>query len=361
VRRRPGRARRWGVGLLGALLASTLLGAPPAAADPDLATARAEATRLRAQVEVIRLRAEQATQRYDGLAAGLAGLTTREGLARRQLDETRATRRAAQQTVDERARAIYMAGGSLGLYATVLEGTDLTDLATRYQSVRAVLAGDGLQAARADAHVEDAAGIATRLMRLADRRAVLTGQAQAVADEINALLARESDLLAGADATVRALARQAQARDEALAAAHARTQLSALGVLGQGGAPAGSVAAGAIEAASSVLGSPYQWGAEGPDRFDCSGLTSWAYARAGLRLPRVAAQQWWSGPRVALEELRPGDLLFWATDTSRPATIHHVALYVGRGQMIEAPYTGARVRVVPVRLAHLIGAVRPTA
>ena len=75
---------------------------------------------------------------------------------------------------------------------------------------------------------------------------------------------------------------------------------------------------------------------------------------------RVAADQYRSGPVVPLDALAPGDLLFWATDPAVKATIHHVALYVGGGQMIEAPHTGAFVRLVPIRLGpQFAGAVRP--
>jgi cell wall-associated NlpC family hydrolase len=117
----------------------------------------------------------------------------------------------------------------------------------------------------------------------------------------------------------------------------------------------------ALSAAREQLGKPYQWGATGPGAFDCSGLTGWAYAEAGVLLPRTSREQWSAGPHPGLGYLQPGDLLFWATNTSDPATIHHVALYIGNDQMIAAPHTGANVTVQPVYLDGYIGAVRPTA
>ncbi|MGZ6792843.1 MAG: C40 family peptidase, partial [Mycobacteriales bacterium] len=113
--------------------------------------------------------------------------------------------------------------------------------------------------------------------------------------------------------------------------------------------------------ASAQLGKPYQWGATGPGSYDCSGLTQGAYAAAGVRLPRVASDQWYSGPHVALGDLQPGDLLFWADDLNDPATIHHVALYAGNGLMIAAPHTGDVVKVQPVYLDGYFGATRPGA
>ncbi|HWB66973.1 MAG TPA: C40 family peptidase, partial [Mycobacteriales bacterium] len=156
--------------------------------------------------------------------------------------------------------------------------------------------------------------------------------------------------------------RQAQAAQAAATAASAQAFQQAVARAGGSltDVPATSpVAAAAIAAARSRLGLPYVWGATGPKSFDCSGLTQWAYAHAGVTLPRVAADQWNAGPHPSLAALLPGDLLFWATDTSDPATIHHVAIYLGGGQMIAAPHAGADVSIQPVYLSGLIGATRP--
>ena len=117
----------------------------------------------------------------------------------------------------------------------------------------------------------------------------------------------------------------------------------------------------ALDFARAQLGKPYVWGATGPDSFDCSGLTQAAYAAAGVRLPRVAQDQWFAGPHVDLGAIQPGDLLFWASDTSAPATIHHVAFYLGGGQILAAPHTGDVVKVEPLYLEGYLGAVRPAA
>lgn len=103
--------------------------------------------------------------------------------------------------------------------------------------------------------------------------------------------------------------------------------------------------AGKVESfALAQLGKPYVWGAVGPDTFDCSGLTEKAYLAAGITIPRVAADQYASGgPKVPLSEAQPGDLLFWATDPSNPVTIHHVALYIGNGEVVHAPQPGETV------------------
>src|SRR5690606_14957647 len=110
--------------------------------------------------------------------------------------------------------------------------------------------------------------------------------------------------------------------------------------------------------AASKLGSPYVWGAEGPDGFDCSGLVQWAYRQAGVRMPRVAAQQWATGPRIPLAEARPGDLLFWRNDPTNPGYISHVAIYWGNGMMLRAPRRGDVVKISKIYLRNFAGAVR---
>jgi peptidoglycan DL-endopeptidase CwlO len=102
-----------------------------------------------------------------------------------------------------------------------------------------------------------------------------------------------------------------------------------------------------LTAAESRLGLPYVWGGNGPTQFDCSGLVQWSLAQAGVVMPRVAADQALTGPAVPLSELAPGDLLFYHTDPTAPGYISHVAIYLGDGEMEQAPEPGLDVEVVP--------------
>jgi cell wall-associated NlpC family hydrolase len=116
----------------------------------------------------------------------------------------------------------------------------------------------------------------------------------------------------------------------------------------------------AIAFAYNRLGTPYEWGGDGTDGlFDCSGLVQAAYTSVGITMPRTASEQWYTGPHVPLDQLQPGDLVFYATDLSDPHTIHHVGIYVGGGAMIDAPHTGAFIRFDPIQAADYIGATRP--
>jgi cell wall-associated NlpC family hydrolase len=98
-----------------------------------------------------------------------------------------------------------------------------------------------------------------------------------------------------------------------------------------------------IAFAKAQLGEPYQWGATGPSSWDCSGLTMQAWAAAGKYLPHYSGAQYDAGTPIAVSDAEPGDLLFW-TSNGRPSGIHHVAIYLGGGDFIEAPHTGANVR-----------------
>ncbi len=117
-------------------------------------------------------------------------------------------------------------------------------------------------------------------------------------------------------------------------------------------APNGSAQV-AVDTARAQLGKPYVYAGSGPDVFDCSGLTMYAWAAAGVSLPHNAEAQYMSLPHVSQSELQPGDLVFFG------APIHHVGIYVGGGTMIEAPYTGVDVRYHTIYRSDYAGAARP--
>jgi cell wall-associated NlpC family hydrolase len=101
---------------------------------------------------------------------------------------------------------------------------------------------------------------------------------------------------------------------------------------------------GAVQAAEREIGVPYVWGGNTPAGFDCSGLVEWAYAQVGISLPHYSGAQYDDTTHIPLADIEPGDLLFYG-----PGGDEHVAMYVGGGSMIEAPYTGASVWITGVR------------
>jgi cell wall-associated NlpC family hydrolase len=106
-------------------------------------------------------------------------------------------------------------------------------------------------------------------------------------------------------------------------------------------AGAAAVASQALRVAAAKRGAPYEWGATGPNRFDCSGLTMYAFRKAGRRLPRTAAEQYTRTRHISAASRSPGDLVFFHAGRE----VYHVGVYAGNGKIWHAPHTGARVRL----------------
>ncbi|MEU0115018.1 NlpC/P60 family protein [Streptomyces bobili] len=146
------------------------------------------------------------------------------------------------------------------------------------------------------------------------------------------------------------------ARLQEQAAQKAQTTWLGTGIL-DGSATGKATAQGtrAVQYATAQIGKPYVWGAEGPDTFDCSGLTSQAWAGAGVTIPRTSQEQWRQLKQVAVKDMRPGDLIIYFDDAS------HVAMYVGDGTMVHAPRPGRTVTLAGAGSMPILGVVRPGA
>ncbi len=341
--------------------ASALIVSPaaPAGADP-IGDARARAASLAKTVQDLQDRAEVATERYNALEAKLAVAVTARMLAQRDVDAAAEGTTVVQSLSENRVRALYESGGPTTLLATVLDGSDLSDALSRYHDVSMLLGNDRSRLDSAEQKVAQAETVAARLQTAASDVTRLQAQAGVAAAQVRALLDAGQQALDSANAQVRHLVAQAQAEAAAASAASFQQALEAAGgTLTADMTPPNPTVATMLAAAKSKLGDPYLWGGTGPDAYDCSGLTQFAYGAAGIALPRVAADQWNVGAHVDLADLLPGDLLFWATDPTDPGTIHHVAIYIGGGMMIAAPHTGDVVKVEPVYMDGFIGATRP--
>jgi cell wall-associated NlpC family hydrolase len=109
----------------------------------------------------------------------------------------------------------------------------------------------------------------------------------------------------------------------------------------------GGIGATMVAAARHYLGVDYQWGGTSAKGVDCSGLVYLAGKAAGVDLPRISFEQANYGTRVALNKLRPGDLVAWDNSSRNPGA-DHIAIYIGNGQVIEAPHPGGKVQIVPI-------------
>jgi peptidoglycan DL-endopeptidase CwlO len=327
-----------------ALVALGLVAAGPAPASPAqevggaIAAARAAAARLEREVARLDTEVEVLAEAHATAQARLDRVIQAAHRQKAALERSEQALQATRETFAGDVRDLY-ARGPLAPLGLLLEARDAHQLALAGGVAGRVLERDR----RALAETGLAAGtVRTRVARLEATQAEAVGLRQRLARQAAAIgerLDRRRAVLATARAEVHALVRAERARQEA-----ARRAL---------------VAAAAVRVALDQVGKPYRWGASGPESFDCSGLVRWAYAHAGLALPRTSRQQWWAGRPVDVGGLRPGDLVFWATNPADPATIHHVAIYVGQALMVHAPHTGALVRVDPVRPNGYAGATRP--
>ena len=211
---------------------------------------------------------------------------------------------------------------------------------------------EGLATALASAQREAAdakAALDTSVLvesEISGRYAVLNEQFQRAQSALSVLKARNADQVASVN-SARDTFENAQA-----AARNVSTAVNGL--------VAGSAAQKAVAFALSQLGKPYAWAEEGPDSYDCSGLTFASYLSVGIRLPRVAVDQYLHGPGsyVPVTQLLPGDLLFFSTDHNDANKIHHVAMYLGGGRMVHAPTFGEHVKEAPVWWTEYYGALR---
>lgn len=383
---------------------ATLGTAAPANADTDLRTARAKATALREVVDKLQADAEAASEDYGEANAQLDAVVTQLIVAEQGVDDATLAAAAERAHTDDVAAQMYMSGGPTALYASVLSGEDISDVLDRMASVNAVVDGQIVATASSEQAVTNARVTRSDLALLAARRRVLEDRKAAAANRARQLQAQATAALASADAEVLRLVDEQRRAAEAAAAAAAATALGkapwgsepvpadSLAAVDRAiaeatAAPATPYAVGAITDARRWLGTPYSAGGGGvngpstgwcsssaPDDgrgddgscraastvgFDCSSLMVRIFSAAGRHLPRTSREQWKIGVHVSLADLKPGDLLFWAHNTSNPGSIHHVALYIGHGLMIHSPHTGDHVRVAKVYMNGLIGAVRP--
>lgn len=185
---------------------------------------------------------------------------------------------------------------------------------------------------KADALATRARGALDEQLRLAERQKKERDAVQDRLQEVEQLLASlTADQLADV------------ARLEAQGTTRAQEAFMASGALSSTGRAPSRAGDEALSYAVRQIGKPYVWGAEGPDSFDCSGLTSQAWAHAGRVIPRTSQEQWASLPRVPMSELRPGDLVIYFPKAT------HVAMYLGDGMVVQAPAPAPTSRSPPSR------------
>ena len=393
------------VALAVAATLATIASTVPSAGADQLANDRAEAQGLATKIAALGQEEAALGERYDAGVAALQRADARVRAAASALARAQAGQVKTMTLLQQDAVEAYVGGGPQLTLDASLPLDNLNDALLR-QELEQTLASnetdaqDGFRLAAANASTARAQMVAARNADAAqvaqlqkDRDQVQSAQDQLVAlqqqvtGRIAALVAeiQREQLLAAQRAEQARLAAEraaeaAQARAEAAAAAQQAAQAAAQARAAQQAAqlaaqqaaqrsaqsqtadqapaattttttPAATVtavpgvsaaAAEAVAAAEGRVGAPYVWGAAGPGAFDCSGLVMWAYAQAGVYLPHYSGAQYNDTIHIPMSDLEPGDLVFPADPGE------HVAIYVGNGEIVQAPYTGANVQIVPL-------------
>ncbi|MFD8806118.1 C40 family peptidase [Streptomyces sp. NPDC059597] len=325
--RRPKQPNRTRVTVLTAAAAAAVaLSANAANAAPTEKLGKSE---VKAKVDKLYEQAEQATEKYNGAKEKQEKLqkeisTIQDNVARGQQDLNK-----LRDGLGSMATAQYRSGG-LDPSVQLFLSSDPDDYLDKASTM------DQLSAQQ----VEGLKKIQDKQRELAQERAEATEKLKDLAST-RTELGKKKQEVQGKLAEAQKLLNTLTAKEkQELADQQARADRSSTERVELGGNAKGSGYAGAaFAAAQSQIGKPYVYGATGPSSFDCSGLTSWAYAQAGVTIPRTSEQQANIGTRItSVNDLQVGDLVFFFND------IHHVGLYAGNGQILHAPRTGTVVR-----------------
>ncbi|OMI86741.1 hypothetical protein BSZ07_26275 [Streptomyces sp. M1013] len=292
--------------------------------------------------------AEQATESYNGTEERLKKQRARVAGLNAELTRTRLSLRDSRGAAGRLARQQYQSSSDLSPYLRLLLARDPQHALDQ-----------GHVIGRLSKERAETVGRLTGDARKADE---LAGRARAALDEQVALAARQVKERDAVRERLRAVEEMLASLTPEQLAALAELERSgddqeqerflASGALGDDAKPSAE-GERAVRFAVEQLGKPYEWGAEGPASYDCSGLTSVAWQRAGTPIPRTSQEQWARLDRVPLDGLRPGDLVVYFPEAT------HVAMYLGDGMVVQAPRPGADVKVSPIAANPVLGAVRP--
>ncbi|MFD4788400.1 NlpC/P60 family protein [Streptomyces sp. NPDC058459] len=294
---------------------------------------------------------EQATETYNATAEKLTAQRAEVNRLDGELADARLALRGSRTDAGRLAREQYQNSSNFSVYLRLLLARDPQQALDEGHVIGRVA---GERAATLDrlTGAEKRADVLARSAREAlDTQLTLAERQKKQRDDVTSRLFGVERLLASLTPEQRGGVSRLE-QDEA---AEAQRRLTESGTLGDDDRPASAEGGRAVRYALDQLGKPYRWGAVGPASFDCSGLTSRAWARAGTPIPRTSQEQWARLPHVPLNSLRPGDLVVYFPEAT------HVALYLGDGKVVQAPRTGENVKISPLAANPVLGAVRPDA
>lgn len=320
---------------------TTLSSAAPS--KQDVEQAKAELDQLNEHVSLLVEQYNQAQLRLEAVQG--------------RLEEAKAAAQQAQADADHaiadlnsNAARAYQGFGSQ--IAVLFDSTSLADFSDRLEFMGSIAQADTDLATEAALARQEAQWSAEELSAAVEEQQAVLGDIRAKEQEIR-------NAAAEARSYYESLNRQYQQHLAALEAAQEAAAQAASGGVSVGNVPGPPPAPNpnaqtAVNAAYSVIGTPYVWGSADPNvGFDCSGFTMWAWGQAGVSLPHSSASQYAVLPHIDRADLQPGDLIFFFSPIS------HVAMYLSPTTMIDANHPGDVVNVRPIYWEHFVGAARP--
>ena len=306
-----------------------------AAPQPTVGQVQARINQLTSQFDRVSVQLDQASQQLSDAQSKLSQV-------RVHLNHADAQFQAAEASVAQAAAAEFEDSGATSVAGVLTSG----DPSVVLQQGSLLMEMSGQRTAQTQQLLADAgelAGVEQQMQRTEDGISSLKSQLTAQKNSLGHLLTTEKATLASLTVP------QQQAVASNSIGASGTTTASYTG-------PTSTQAEKAVAFAYAQLGKPYQWGATGPNSYDCSGLAQAAWAAAGVAIPRDTYEQWAALPHISSSAIQPGDLLYYDG-------VGHVAIYVGNGYMIDAPQTGMDVEKIPMDTgwyaSTFVGAARP--
>ncbi len=335
----------------------------PAPARAQIDAKRAEAARLEAKIQQQGRKLSEANEDYNQAQLERQSIAADADTARSDVAAAEKRWAELRDRLGSRVRLMYMRGPGAPIDA-LLGAKSLSEIARARAFGSSVLAADTelvLDTEKARRLVMDRANQLEGLESQArSKEQELAGRRSSVNRELQGQRALLTNVKGDIAQIIEAQhqAEIARARSSSSSSSSPRTTSSggSIPVVEEPTSPPPPVKGGAgtaVSTAAAQVGKPYEWAAAGPDSFDCSGLTMYAWGKAGVSLPHSSRAQYSSLPHVSRKELRPGDLVFFGSP------IHHVGIYEGGGVMINAPETGENVRRDSIGRADFAGASRP--
>ena len=328
-------------------------------ADPasDIASQQSQAQSVQAEIDSMNSQLEAKVESYNYANVQLGNIKTSITDNQNRLSQAQATLGVTQERLDKRISEIYR-NGSSGILDVLMDTKSLNDFLSNYD----MLAKLGEQDRNDVEQIKMLKSqIETAQKRLTDEESSqqsLVSQLATDKDSIQAGITDRQQKLDSIHMNIAQLQQQ-EASQQAAEQAAQQQQLEASAAVssnsggtgggGSGGGGGGSSspppahAGGVVAIAMQYLGVPYVWGGASPAGFDCSGLVMYVYAQVGIYLPHSAAAQYEAGTPISYSQLAPGDLVFYGD-----GGIEHVAIYIGGGQIIQAPYPGTVVQISPI-------------